>query len=94
METRGQFIGQQVIDQPLARHPVQTHKGISGDMHTIMGAPFVPVPGMACMAMAVINDFKGAGGKTCGQFGPDSGLHRMFAHGPAMPNARARVKLA
>jgi hypothetical protein len=46
------------------------------------------------MAMAVINDFKGAGGKTCGQFGPDSGLHRMFAHGPAMPNARARVKLA
>jgi len=71
MDTRRQFIGQCLMDEPLAGHPALARKGCGRDRHGEMRLAPRPRALMPNMAMRFILDLEPGRGKPLGQFAAD-----------------------
>lgn len=78
MDRTFKLVLQEAINQPLAGQGLQPRKGGRFDRHDEMALPALPRPGMAGMAIRLIDDVQAAGGQARGKYVP----HRVgdFSH--------------
>jgi hypothetical protein len=68
VDTAGQFIGQNTVDQAMAFHPGLTFEGLRHDIDPEMSLPALAMPGMTLVLVGFVLDLEALRRQGLGQF--------------------------